>query len=209
VLGPPEPYAGCEAELARENVKYRATSLPVHVPARSKIACGAPQVVTYLRGPGNIAYSAPPVVTCAMALALVSFERILQSEAVALLGSPVARIEQLGTYNCREMAAYPGWVSEHSYANAIDIASFALKNGKRIEVLRDFDVGDAPPSKPAATFLRNVSRRANDEDVFSHVLTPFFDAHHQNHFHLDLARYRDDGTRRRRVADPVDPTESP
>jgi hypothetical protein len=106
-----------------------------------------------------------------------------------------ARIDQLGTYNCREMAAYPGWVSEHSYANAIDIGSFALKNGKSIEVLRDFDVGDAPPAKPAASFLRAVSRRANDEDVFSHVLTPFFDAHHKNHIHLDLARFRADGTR--------------
>jgi hypothetical protein len=130
-----------------------------------------------------------------MALALASFERILQTEAVQTLGSPVARIEQLGTYNCREMAAYPGWVSEHSYANAIDIGSFVLANGKTVEVLRDFDIGDAPPAKPAASFLRTVSRRANDEDVFSHVLTPFFDAHHKNHFHLDLARFRADGTR--------------
>jgi hypothetical protein len=149
----------------------------------------------YLRGPGNIAYSSPPLLTCTMALALASFERILQTEAVQTLGSPVARIEQLGTYNCREMAAYPGWVSEHSYANAIDIGSFVLANGKTVEVLRDFDIGDAPPAKPAASFLRTVSRRANDEDVFSHVLTPFFDAHHKNHFHLDLARFRADGTR--------------
>jgi hypothetical protein len=27
------------------------------------------------------------------------------------------------------------------------------------------------------------------------VLTPFFDDLHRNHFHLDLARYRNDGTR--------------
>ena len=197
VLGPPDPYADCEAELTAAGVKFKSATLPVHVAghSKSKITCGAPQVVTYLRGPGSIAYNAAPLLTCAMALALASFERILQKEAVEQLGSPVARIDQLGTYNCREMAAYPGWVSEHSYANAIDIGSFTLKNGKSIEVLRDFDVGDAPPAKPAASFLRAVSRRANDEDVFSHVLTPFFDAHHKNHFHLDLARFRADGTR--------------
>jgi hypothetical protein len=197
VVGPPDAYDGCEAELAAAGVKFRAASLPVHVPGKSKIACGAPQVVTYLRGPANIAYNAAPVVTCALALALAlaSWERIVQNEASAAFGSPVARIDQLGTYNCREMAAYPGWVSEHSYANAIDIGRFVLKNGKSIEVLRDFDVGDAPPTRPAASFLRAVSRRANDEDVFSHVLTPFFDALHKNHFHLDLARYRTDGTR--------------
>lgn len=200
VLGPPDPYAACETELAQAGVKFRAASLPVHVPKKSKIACGAPQVVAYLRGPGGIAYNAAPVVTCSMALALASWERILQKEATAIFGSTVARIDQLGTYNCREMAAYPGWVSEHSYANAIDIGRFVLKNGKSIEVLRDFDIGEAPPTKPAASFLRVVSRRANDEDVFSHVLTPFFDAHHKNHFHLDLARFRSDGTRPQSVS---------
>ena len=160
VLGPPDPYADCEEELARAGVKFRVASLPVHVPPRSKIACGAPQVVTYLHGPGNIAYNAAPLVTCSMALALASFERILQGEALAIFGSPVARIDQLGTYNCREMAARRGWVSEHSYANAIDIGSFALKNGKTVDVLRDFDVGQAQPSKAGASFLRVVSRRA-------------------------------------------------
>lgn len=196
VLGPPEPYADCEAELAQSGVKFHAASIPVHIAApKAKFMCGAPQVVTYLRGPGKIAYNATPVVTCTMALALASFERILQKEAVAIFGSPVARIDQLGTYNCRMMTAYPTWVSEHSYANAIDIGSFTLANGKTVEVLRDFDVGEAQPTKPAAAFLRVITRRANDEDVFSHVLTPFFNAQHRNHFHLDLSRYRADGTR--------------
>jgi hypothetical protein len=197
VVGPPDAYADCETELASMGVKVRAASLPIHVPHRSKITCGAPQVVTYLKGPGDIAYSAPPLLTCSMALALASFERILQKEALEIFGSPVARIDQLGTYSCREIAAYPGWISEHSYANAIDIGRFVLKNGKSVEVLRDFDVGEAPPTKSAAAFLRVVTRRANDEDVFSHVLTPFFNATHHNHFHLDLARYRADGTRPR------------
>jgi hypothetical protein len=48
-------------------------------------------------------------------------------------------------------------------------------------------------------FLRSLARRLYDEDVFSVVLTPFFDALHRDHFHLDLARYRLDGTR----ADPA------
>ena len=197
IVGPPDPYADCESELTAAGVKYKPATLPVHVAgrAKAKITCGAPQVVTYLRGPGNIAYNAAPLLTCTMALALASFERILQKEAVEQLGSPVARIDQLGTYSCREIAAYPGWVSEHSYANAIDIGRFVLKNGKTVEVLRDFDTGEEPPTKSAASFLRVVSRTAFDEDVFSHVLTPFFNAQHKNHFHLDLARYRGDGTR--------------
>jgi hypothetical protein len=130
-----------------------------------------------------------------MALALASFEKILQEEALRTFRSPVVRVTQLGTYSCREIVAYPGWVSEHSYANAIDLARFVLKNGVAVEVQRDFDFGEDAPKRPAGQFLRAISRRAFDEDVFSHVLTPFFNAAHRNHFHLDLARYRGDGTR--------------
>jgi hypothetical protein len=38
--------------------------------------------------------------------------------------------------------------------------------------------------------------------VFSNVLTPFWDAHHANHFHLDLARYRVNGARPQAAAAP-------
>jgi hypothetical protein len=195
VVGPPDEMADCEAELSRAGVTFRRATLAVRVPKRSKVVCGAPQVVTYLKGPGGIAYSSPPLLTCGMALALASFERIVQDEAKRHLRSPVARVEHLGTYSCREIAAYPGWVSEHSYANAIDLARFVLKNGTVVDVLHDFDLREGPAKRPAGAFLRAVSRRANDEDVFSHVLTPFFNAGHKNHFHLDLSRFRSDGTR--------------
>ena len=195
VIGPPAAFPECETELTQAGIKFKAAALPVHKEKGVKLECGAPQVVTYLRGPGNITYSAAPLLTCAMALALASFERILQTEATKIFGSPVTRIDQIGTYSCREIAAYPGLVSDHAYANAIDVTRFGFKNGVSIEVLRDFDLSEDTPKKPAGAFLRIVSQRANDEDVFSHVLTPFFNAAHRNHFHLDLARYRNDGTR--------------
>jgi hypothetical protein len=195
VVGPPDELPDCEAQLVAAGVTFRPATLPVRRPKGSKVVCGAPQVVTYLRGPGKIAYNAPPLLTCGMALALASFERIVQAEAQRAFGAPVARVEHLGTYACREIAAYPGWTSEHSYANAIDLARFVLKNGTAVDVLRDFDAGEGEPRRPAGALLRAASRRAFDEDVFSHVLTPFFDAGHRNHFHLDLARFRGDGTR--------------
>jgi len=196
VVGPPEPIPDCEAELEKAGVKYAKATLPVHTEGKKvKITCGAPQVITYLRGPAKIAYNAPPLLTCGMALALAHWETMVDAEAERVFHSKVTQIEHIGTYSCREVAAYPGTVSEHSYANAIDIGHFVLKNGKKIDVLRDFDVGEDEPKKPTGAFLRVVSRRANDEDVFSHVLTPFFNATHRNHFHLDLARFRADGTR--------------
>jgi hypothetical protein len=197
VVGPPEPLEDCEGDLKRAGIRFTKFPLPVHTEKqkRSSLVCGAPEVVLYVRGPSKIDYHPAPVVTCAMALALASFERLLEEEATRLFQSPVARIDQLGTYVCREVAAFPGTVSEHSYANAIDIGRFLLKNGRTIEVARDFETTPGDPRKPAGAFLRTISRRANDEDIFSHVLTPFFNATHRNHFHLDLARYRADGTR--------------
>jgi hypothetical protein len=194
-VGPPDPLPDCGEQLARAGVRFRPATLPVHLEHRNKMTCGAPQVVVYGRGPGDITYSPQPLLTCSMALALASFEKILQEEAARDFASPVVRIEQLGTYSCREMVGFPGWVSEHSYANAIDLARFVLKNGTVVDVLRDFDKGDGAPQRAAGVMLRAVSRRAFDEDVFSHVLTPFFNAAHRDHFHLDLARYRGDGTR--------------
>ena len=47
---------------------------------------------------------------------------------------------------------------------------------------------------PAAKFLRRLTRRLYDEQVFSVVLTPSYDAHHRNHLHLDGADYSVDGT---------------
>ena len=176
VVGPPLEVADCDEQLVAAGIAFRAARMPVHT--ESKMVCGAPQVVTYVSGPGHVTYEPAPLVTCTMALALASFERILQEEARRIFDSPVARIQQLGTYSCRGIAAYKGVVSEHSYANAIDLARFTLKNGKVLTVLNDFDIGDAPPARPAGAFLRVVSQRAFDEDVFSNVLTPFWNDFH-------------------------------
>jgi hypothetical protein len=193
IVGPPDAVPDCEEKLGRAGVAFRAAALPIHTHA--KMVCGAPQVVIYVRGPGKITYVPSPLLTCSMALALASFEGILQEEANRIFGSPVVRIEQLGTYSCRDIAAYKGIVSEHSYANAIDLARFRLKNGKTFSILNDFDMRDGVPARPAGALLRIVSQRSYDEDVFSNVLTPFWDAHHKDHFHLDLARYRVNGVR--------------
>jgi hypothetical protein len=199
VVAPPAPREDCHDALAAAGVKYSDTNIPVHTEGkggrgRSQLTCGAEQVVVYRGSPSRITFDPTPVVTCTMALALARFEALVQEEASRALGARVVRITQLGTYACREMAAYHGWVSEHAYANAIDVESFVLANGKRVSVLHDFERGDETRTR-AGAFLRALSRRAYDEEVFSNVLTPFFDELHRNHFHLDLARYRNDGTR--------------
>ncbi|MCX4242392.1 extensin family protein [Paraliomyxa miuraensis] len=191
-VGPPDVIPDCEAKLAEAGIEYKPSRIPLHK-TKSGITCGAAQVVRYTKGPGGISWGNPQV-TCGVALGMAKLEGIIQEEAERHLGRRVKRIKHMGTYSCREMANYPGWVSEHSYANAIDIKYFALTNGKEIPVLGKYPRDGAEPKDAAGRFLRAVARRTYDEHAFSVVLTPSFDRIHRNHFHLDMARYLVDGT---------------
>jgi hypothetical protein len=193
VVAPPEPIADCDARLAAVNVSVGPTTLPRRRSASGR-ECGAPQVVVYSGAPGGARIRPKPLVTCGMALALARFDTILQEEALRELGSPVVSISQIGTYNCRDMARFD-LVSEHSYANAIDLESFTLKDGRTVSVERHFGRPGVEPTRPEGRFLRAFARRLYDDGVFSVVLTEYFDRLHRDHFHLDLARYRIDGTR--------------
>jgi hypothetical protein len=188
-VGPPDEIEACAAKLAAQSIRFRPASIPIHWNKTKTFQCGAAQIVRYHAGPEAITWRGAPKTSCPLALAMADFERIVQAEAAAKLHRKVRSIRHAGTYNCREMAAYPGWVSEHSYANAIDISSFVLQNGKEIKIGRDY-----ASNSPAGRFLRAVARRAFDEGVFSVVLTPNFDGLHRHHLHLDAARYRVNGT---------------
>lgn len=194
IIAPPALIADCEGKLRELGVVFRRADLPVKAGDAKRPTCGAPQAVVYQRGPAKIRYNSQPVLSCGMALGLARFEQVLNEEAQRYLGQEVARVEQGGTYNCRKMARFD-LVSEHSYANAIDIRSVTLKNGRKLSVLNTFGKLDAEPKRPEARFWRSVANRMYDEGTFSVVITPFFDRLHKDHIHLDQARYRVDGSR--------------
>ena len=125
---------------------------------------------------------APPPTTCAVALALELWQRhTLDTEAEAIFGSKVARIEHLGAYSCRRLYGRDeGPWSEHATGNAIDVAGFVLDDGTRISVLTDW-TGE----ERKARFLRRV--RDGACRAFSTTLSPDYNAAHRDHFHLDMA----------------------
>jgi hypothetical protein len=200
LVAPPEPIEDCGGRLAQAQVNFRPAELPLKKELSSRagreevVACGAEQVVLYLGGPAKIRYNSPPTLTCRLALALARFEQVAQEQAMLLVGERIDRFKHLGTYSCRKMVRFD-FVSEHSYANAIDIEEMVLVSGTRISVRKDFGSLAAPPRTAASELLRTLARRAFDERLFSTVLTPYWDNLHRDHFHLDLARYRVDGTR--------------
>jgi hypothetical protein len=122
--------------------------------------------------------------TCGLAQRFTLWVRdAVQPAARAAFGTGVARIESLGTYSCRPVNGQAGArLSEHGRANAVDIAAFLLRDGRRISVLADWNGTD----ETARRFLRAV----HDEGCrrFAVVLGPDANAFHRDHMHFDMGR---------------------
>jgi hypothetical protein len=154
-------------------------SLPDRAAPDAKL-CGIPHGVRMSRGPTGITWQPELVLDCSMALLLPEVEQVVQSVASAALGQRIARIRTFGTYSCRDMVGWLGTKSEHSFANAIDIAAFDTADGKSITVLKDFYAPTA-----AGKFLRRLHDEWRADTRLSYVLGPDHDAAHKNHFHID------------------------
>jgi hypothetical protein len=116
----------------------------------------------------------------AAALALWEWH-VVQPAALEHFGRKVAGIDHFGSYSCRRVyGRSEGAWSEHSTANAVDVAGFTLDDGTRISVLNDWD-GEGP----RADFLHQV--RDGACDLFATVLSPDYNRAHSDHLHLDQA----------------------
>lgn len=169
-----EPNA-CSAALAASNIEVAM------VEERREGACGLINAVTLMRT--HYPYSTPVTVSCPVAAALYVWEREVVQPAAAQLESPVARIEVIGTYACRNIYGQAtGRLSEHARGNAIDISGFRLENGRTISVREGWTEGGAD-----AAFLRSV--RDGACRAFQVVLSPDYNQAHHDHFHFDMASY--------------------
>ena len=172
-------------ELAREDVETcRAvlTRSEVAFTALDPSGEGECRREDRLTLPGYSLTPATPQMTCPVAIGMALWTKDLAPLAVDILGSPIARIEQLGTYSCRRMyGADSGDWSEHATGNAIDIAAFVLEDGSRISVLDHWDDEGA-----RGEFLHAARNAACAS--FGTVLSPDYNAAHANHFHLDQGR---------------------
>lgn len=144
--------------------------------------CGLNSVVRENRMP--VAFDSHATATCSLMAALYWYQGTLQAAAERDLGARLVRIDQLGTFACRNVNSEAvGPRSEHASANAIDIAAFHLSDGRIVSVAADWN-----RPTPAGRFLRDAHDAACG--LFNTVLGPDYNRLHANHFHLDLGRYR-------------------
>ncbi len=137
---------------------------------------------------GAVALDPPATLTCRMLPALDGWlASEVQPSAQTFLGESVAGIEVAASYGCRTRNGKRGAkISEHAFANAIDIRAFVLSGGRRIDVESGWH-----GSPQDALFLRSAHRGACKR--FKTIIGPDGDRNHRDHFHLDLAWHGKDG----------------
>jgi hypothetical protein len=119
-----------------------------------------------------------------MAKAVGEWAKDVEAAAAKHLGQKIETIMVAGSYDCRTMNHIRrARLSEHSHANALDVAGFRLADGDTVTITKDWR-----GSGKKTAFLKAV----HDEtcDRFQVVLGPGSDGYHENHLHMDLGRWR-------------------
>jgi len=120
-------------------------------------------------------------VACPLASTFAGWARFgVDRAARQILGSPVVKIETMGSYSCRNVAGTDR-LSAHATGSAIDISGFVLADGRRITVLGGWFAGAPAEQEFLHVIHASACRR------FGTVLGPDYNAAHRNHLHVELA----------------------
>lgn len=186
VPGLGEPLPDCFAGLVDRGVPFEPTviaddhpaedpSLTCHVEEPVRVYSGFAGVdLTYADG----ADAESVIGACTLAHALAD-----TLEDVAAQG--VVRVRHLGTYNCRTIAGTTE-LSRHAYGDAIDLSGFEFADGTTWTLVDDWEHDTTTFSTEAGEWLYDSAHRWHDERYWTIVLTPNYNAAHDNHFHVDL-----------------------
>jgi len=169
----------CLAELNETGSRF--LPLPDRYDGPGCAITGAVQMSAVRGDAGDLGVSNIGAVQCPTARVFVAWARFgVDRAARQILGSPIARIETMGSYSCRNVAG-SSRRSAHATAQAIDIGAFVLEDGTRIDVQSDWSGG----TREEHEFLRVVHNSACRR--FGTVLGPDYNAAHRDHFHVEIS----------------------
>jgi len=176
---PPQTYGQCLADLGARSVSY--TPLPDQTYGAGCATTHAVRLVSLSSDDASLALTNLGPVTCPLASTFAGWARFgVDRAARQILGSPLTKIETMGSYNCRNIAGSERR-SAHATGNAIDVSGFVLADGRRISLLGNWNAG-TPQERQ---FLRIIHQSACKR--FGVVLGPDYNSAHRNHFHVELA----------------------
>jgi hypothetical protein len=142
--------------------------------------CGAPApvLVKSIGGADKVSFDPPLLLDCAMVVAMDRWlQDSVQPAAREALSSPVSKI--IGSsYACRNVYNLPnGHLSQHAFANAIDLPMFVLANGRKVDVTHGWgptqrDLIAAAKAKKAAPAITGslAKQKANTKGAVTEVM---------------------------------------
>ena len=167
----------CLADLGASGARFNRVPDTYAAPGCNKL--GTVQLSALTGDSSQFGISNLGPVKCKTAKAFSAWARYgVDRAARQILGSPLARIETMGSYACRNIAGSTRR-SAHATGNAIDVSGFLLADGRRIDLKSDWNGGTAAERE----FLRVVQKSACKR--FGTVLGPEYNAAHRDHFHLE------------------------
>ena len=114
----------------------------VPLPPVKKGRCGAPAPVRLVSigKKDPVKFVPAPTISCGMLVPLRRWiDNGLQRRAARYLDTRVTEVSVMSSYSCRTRYGRKGAkMSEHAFANALDIGGFRLADGTRVSVLKDW-----------------------------------------------------------------------
>ena len=179
-IASPRPEAqACFADLGSKSAAF--TPLPDQYYGAGCSAVGAVRLSALKSDRASLELGGLGPMTCPLADSLAGWARYgVDRAAQQILGSPLTKIETMGSYNCRNIAGSPRR-SAHATGNAIDVSGFVLADGRRITVSGDW----ADKSPQVQRFFTAIHSSACKR--FGTVLSPAYNAAHHDHLHLEMS----------------------
>lgn len=178
----PSQWSGSCDEIAR--TYERAAEDGHHLPKCMAVALKVERLLF-----SRVNISPPALLQCQMIGGLDQWlARSVIPAARLYLGEQLTEIYSLGSFACRSIKGIvPSRLSEHGFANAIDLKGFRFASGMTIDITTGWQSRDLR----VRAFMRSIHRSACR--YFTTVLGPDANARHRDHFHLDLTNRGTDG----------------
>lgn len=178
----------CEKELKRRRITFKRLD---EITDPKGCIVERPLLIGSLSG--GIKLSSQMTLRCEVILAMDDWTNIIVKPSALLhLDQKLTEIKTSTSYQCRTRNNKPGVkVSEHGFANGVDITGFVTED---ISVINVSPKLDKTSDKSFAHAKFQAAVRAGACSYFTTVLGPGTNASHQDHFHFDLA-YRKSGYR--------------
>jgi hypothetical protein len=183
-----DPMSACQQELLDRGVAFVPTTHEIdHPEGHPELDCiiidpvllYSPVLgVALTDGNGDMN---PVLVACETAV------RIADTAEIAAQMEPLGATEIIhyGTYNCRVIAG-TSTLSNHAEGRAIDLGGFVAEDGTLYSVYSHWEDGVANPTTTAGQWLRGFTDTLWAMMTWNIILTPEYNADHDDHFHVDL-----------------------